>query len=327
MRRREFIILLGGSAVILPFAARAQAPSSRPLVAYFAGGTQWNASRFIGFLKEGLRDLGYVEGRNIDLIFRYGDGRAERYPAIAEELVGLKPAVIVAGAVDTAVAVKKVTRTIPIVSAALADAEHLGLVASYARPGGNVSGITPYIAGLPAKQIELAREVVPGAAKIGLLGNMNDPKAVPQRQELEDAGRALGVKFVVPEVRSPEDLPGAIQAMAADRVDVIIVLQTTMLLSERRQISPLIAAARLPAVYGYREHVEEGGLISYGVDLRWCFRHIATYVDKILKGEAPGDLPVEFPTKVEMVVNLKTAKALGLTLPAVIFVRADEVIE
>jgi putative ABC transport system substrate-binding protein len=175
--------------------------------------------------------------------------------------------------------------------------------------------------------MELAREVVPGAGKIGLLGNMNDPKAVPQRDELVEVGRKLGLELVVPDVRSPEDIAGAIQALARDRVQVVIVLQTTMILSERRQVGPLLATHRLPAVYGYREHVEEGGLISYGVDLRWCFRRTATYVHKILTGTAPGDLPVEFPTKLTMAVNLKTAKALGLDIPALLLMRADEVIE
>jgi putative ABC transport system substrate-binding protein len=244
-----------------------------------------------------LRELGYEEGRDIDFIYRFADGREDRLPALAEELVGLKPAVIVAGAVNGAVAVKNVSSTIPVVCGALADAVHLGLIASYARPAGNVTGIAPYVEGLPAKQMEFAREIVPGAGKVGLLGNMNDPKAPPRQRELEDAARSLEVKLVVPEVSNPEDLDSAMQRLARERVDVVIVLQTTMLLSERRQIAVLAAANGLPAIYGYREHVDEGGLISYGVDLRWCYRRAATYVRKILNGIAPGDLPVEFPTR------------------------------
>ena len=326
MERRDLLIL-GSAVVTWPFTARAQLSGGRSLITWLAGATEWNASKYIGFLKEGLQELGYAEGRNFDFGARYADGYVERLPALAEELARLKPAVIVAGAVDAAVAARKVTTTIPIVSAALADAVHLGLVASYAHPGSNVTGITPYVEGLPAKQLELAREVVPGATKIGLLGNMNDPKAPPQRQELEGAAGTLGVKVVVPEVRTPEDLAGAIQALASERVDVVIILQTTMMISERRQIGPLLAAARLPTVYGYREHVDDGGLISYGVDLRWCWHHVATYVQKILNGAAPGDLPVEFPTKLEMVVNLNAAKALGLTIPPLILANADELIE
>jgi len=327
MRRRRFIILLGGAAAVWPLAAHAQLPSNRPLIAYLSGGTQWSASRNLGFFQEGLQELGYVDGRNIDIVPRFAEGRVERLPALAEELVQLKPALIVATAIDAAVAAKHVTATIPIVTPVLADAVHLGLIASYARPEGNVTGIMPYVAGLPGKQMELARAVVPGAGKVGLLGNMNDPKAPPQRQELEDAGRALGVTVVVPEVHGPEDLGGAIQALASDRVDVVIVLQTTLLLSERRHIAPLMAAHRLPAIYGYREHVDDGGLISYGVDLRWCFRRAATFVHKILTGTAAGDLPVEFPTRLVMVVNLKVAKALGLTIPPTLLIQADEVIQ
>jgi putative ABC transport system substrate-binding protein len=285
------------------------------------------ASRFVGFLKEGLGELGYVDGHNIDIVGRYGNNQTDRLPAVAKEVVDLKPAVIVAGAADTAFAVKQLTSTIPIVSGALADAVHRGLVASYAHPGGNVTGITPYIDGLPAKQMEFAREIVRGARKVGLLGNLNDPKAVPQRQELEKAGRTLEVEVIVPEIRSPEDLDSAIQALANNRVEVIIVLQTSMMLSNRKKIAALLGANRLPAVYGYREHVDAGGLFSYGVDLAWCWRHVATYVDKILKGEAPGDLPVEFPPRVQMVVNLTTAKELGIRIPPPLLARTDEVIE
>jgi putative ABC transport system substrate-binding protein len=327
MRRRRFLILLGGAAAFWPFAARAKFVRDRPLIAWFTAGTQWSTSGFIGALQEGLRELGYDEGRNIDLIYRFADGYEERLPALAEELVGLQPAVIVAGAINGAVAVKNVSSTIPVVCGALADAVHLGLIASYARPGGNVTGIAPYVDGLPAKQMEFAREVVPGASKIGLLGNMNDPKVPPQRRELEDAARSLEFNVVAPDVRSPEDLDGAMQTLVRERVDVVIVLQTTMLLSERRQIAALAAATRLPAIYGYREHVDAGGLISYGVDLRWCYRRAATYVHKILNGTAPGDLPVEFPTRLVMVVNLKAAQALGLTIPPMVLFQADEVIK
>jgi putative ABC transport system substrate-binding protein len=326
MRRRRFLLLLGGAAA-WPLAVRAQLPSGRPLIAYLSAGKHWNASRLMGFFQEGLRELEYVEGRNIDIVHRFAEGRIERLPVLAEELMELKPTLIVAAAIDAAVAAKQVTATIPIVCPVLADAVHLGLIASYARPAGNVTGIMPYVAGLPAKQMELARDVVPGAGTVGLLGNMNDPKAPPQRDELVEVGRKLGLEIVVPDVRSPEDIEGAIQALARDRVQVVIVLQTTMVLNERRQIAPLMAEHRLPAIYGYREHVDDGGLISYGVDLRWCFHRAATLVHKILTGTVPGDVPVEFPTKLTMVVNLKTAKALGLTLPATILLQADEVLQ
>jgi putative ABC transport system substrate-binding protein len=313
--------------VLWPFAARADSSRPRPLIAWCSGLSQGSAAPVVGAFREGLRELGYTEGLNIEIVYRFGDGREDRIPALAEELAGLKPAVIVAVGTNIAVAVKKLTSTIPIVSGFLADAVNLGLIESYPHPGGNVTGVAPYMEGLPAKQIELAREVVPGATRVGILGNLNDPKAPPQRGELEDAAQSLGVRVVAPELRAPEDLNGAIQTLAKERVDVVVVLQTTMLLSERHQIAVSAAASRLPAIYGYREHVDEGGLISYGVDTRWCSRRTATYVDKILNGAAPGDLPVKFPSRLQLVVNLKTAKALGITIPPILLARADEVIE
>jgi putative ABC transport system substrate-binding protein len=276
---------------------------------------------------QGMRDLGYVEGRDFDVVYRFSEGYQDRLPALAEELVKLNPNAILASAVVAAAAARNATSSIPIVCPALADAVHLGLVASEARPGGNVTGIEPYVAGLPAKQIELAREIIPGASTVGLLTNINDPKAPPQVQELETTGRALEVKVLSADANQPEDIDNALQFLARARVDVVIVLQTSMLISENAQISQSALAKRLPTVYGYREHVVAGGLISYGVDLRWCFHRSAYFVDKILHGTPAGDLPVEFPTKVVLSVNLRTAKALGLAVPPSLLARADEVIE
>jgi putative ABC transport system substrate-binding protein len=270
-----------------------------------------------------MRDLGYYGGRNIDVVYRFAEDHLERLPALAEELVRLKPAVIMAPTVVDAVAERKATATIPIVSAALADPVSLGLVASIARPGGNVTGIMPEMDGLPRKQIELAREIVPGAGSIGILGNLSDPKAPSQRRELEEAALALGLKTIAPEVVMPEDLEGAIAALANERVEVVITLQTEMLLSERRQITTLLAAKGLPTVYGSREYVEAGGLISYGIDLGWCGRRAANYVHKILTGAAPSDLPVEISTRIEMVINLTIARALGLAIPDTVLWRAE----
>ena len=330
MRRRDFVSFVGCAAVAmgswLP-PRRGEASSKRPLIVWLGSGTTAAVGRWVGFLRKGLEELGYADGRDIDIMVRMAENRSERLPDLAREIVALKPAVIVAGAVDSALVAKKTTSTIPIVSAALADADHLGLIGSYSRPGGNVTGITPYIAGLPAKQIELARELVPTATKVGLLGNMNDPKAPPQRDELKEAARSLGLAVVIPEISGAESLAKAIQELASARVDVAIVLQTTMLLSLRKEIAPLIATHRLAAIYGYREHVDEGGLISYGVNLGWCWQHLATYVDKILKGASPADLPVEFPSKLQMAVNVKAANALGLAMPLILLARADEVID
>jgi len=274
-----------------------------------------------------MREHGYVEGRNFDMVYRYTEGYQDRLPGLTEEVVRLNPAVILAPAVISAVAARKVTSTIPIVCPALADAVHLGLIESEARPGKNVTGIEPYIAGLPAKQIEFAREIVPGAKTIGLLTNLQDPKAPAQAQELQAAARALEIKMASADANRPEDLDGALQSLAAERVDVVIVLQTSLLLSSGRQIAEQANARRLPTVYGYREHVLAGGLISYGVDLRWCYHRGAYFVDRILRGTAPGDLPVEFPTSMHLAVNLKTAAALGISVNPMLIGRADEVIE
>jgi putative tryptophan/tyrosine transport system substrate-binding protein len=330
VKRREFITLLGGAAASSlspPLAASAQPATKRPLIAWLSGGSQNGSRVFVEAFLQGMRDLGDVEGRQFDITYRFADGYTERLPTLAEEVVRLGPSVILAPASGPAVAAKNATATIPIVTPALADAVHLGLVASEARPAGNVTGISPYVAGLPAKQIELAREVVPGASRIGVLANLNDAKAPPQWEELEAAGRKLGLNVVLADAHAPDDLDGALQALGRRRVEVMIVLQTSMLLSERRKIAALTATARLPAIYGYREHVDDGGLISYGVDLRACFRRGGYYVHRILTGVPPSDLPVEFPTKLELVINLKTAKALDLEMPALLLARADEVIE
>jgi putative tryptophan/tyrosine transport system substrate-binding protein len=248
-------------------------------------------------------------------------------PGAAEELVQLNPDIIIAPATLQAVAAKKATDTIPIVVPVLADPVELGFVKSEARPSGNVTGIAPYVRGLPAKQLELAREVVPGATRIGLVDDVNDPKAHPQRREIEAAGKELELKIVRAEVGTPSDIGSAYDALAAADIEVVVVEQSNMLVVSRKQIAEAAAAKKLPTVYGYREHVEAGGLISYGVNLNSCFHRAAYYVDKILKGAKPGDLPIEFPTEIELVINLKTAKTLGLKIPPTLLVRADGVIE
>jgi putative ABC transport system substrate-binding protein len=326
MKRREFIAGLGGAAV-WPLVALGQVSPKRPLITWLSGLTQTLSSTFVGNFLQGMQELGYIEARNFDMVYRFSEGYQERLPALAEELVRLKPNIIIATAVVNAVAARNATSTIPIVCPALADAVQLGLIVSEARPGGNVTGIEPYVAGLPAKQMELAREIVPGARKVGVLTNLNDQKAPPQLKELEAAGRVLDVTIVAADASRPEELDGALQVLASQQVNVVIVLQSSMLLSERRQIAASASTKRLPTIYGYRDHVEIGGLISYGVDLHWCFYRGAYYVDKILHGSAPGDLPVEFPTKMVLSVNLKTASALGITVPPSLLARADEVIE
>jgi putative tryptophan/tyrosine transport system substrate-binding protein len=326
MRRRDFILL--GSAIAWPLVAQAQvANKRRPLVVWLSGGTTEVAKPFVASFLDGLRELNYVEGRDFDLAYRSAEGVLDRLPELAEETVRLKPDVILAAAVSTAVPARKATAVIPIVCPALADAVHLGLIASEARPGGNVTGIEPYVAGLPAKQMELVREIAPGAQRVGLLTNLRDPKAPPQAQELEAAAKVLEVTIKAADVNSIEEIDGAMQTLASQHVDVVIVLQTTLLLSLGRRIAELALAQRLPTIYGYREHVMAGGLVSYGVDLRWCYRRSAYFVDKILHGTPPGDLPVEFPSKMVLSVNLKTAKLLAVKISEAFLLRADDVIE
>ena len=326
MRRREFIGLLAAIA-ISPQAVPAQTTKKRPLVGWLYYSESDVVARFLGSLLKGMRELGQIEGRDFEMVYRSANLQVERLPKAAEELVQLNPDIIVAPATLQAVAAKKATDTIPIVVPVLADPVGLGFVASEARPGGNVTGIAPYVKGLPAKQLELAREVVPGARRIGLVDDVNDPKAHPQRREIEATGKELEIKIVPAEVRTAGDIGSAYDALAAGGVEVVIVEQSNMLVVLRKQIAEAAAAKKLPTVYGYREHVEAGGLISYGVNLNSCFHRAAYYVDRILKGTKPGDLPVEFPTRIELVINLTTAKALGLTLPPGLLVAADEVIE
>jgi putative ABC transport system substrate-binding protein len=282
---------------------------------------------FFEIFTEGMQNRGYVNGRNFDLILRSTADVLERLPTIVQEVVALKPDVIVTPTTREAVAVRKQTSTIPIVCPTLADAIHLGLIASEARPAGNVTGIEPYIAGLPAKQIELARELVPDARKIRLLTNQEDPKGPPQATELEAAGKSLGLSMVTANASSRDNIEEALRALANEKIDVAIVLQTNLLILNSEQIAKSSLEKHLPTVYGYRENVVAGGLVSYGVDLRWCYRHAAYFVERILRGTAPGNLPIEFPTAFWLAVNLKTAKALGTVVPASLLARADEVIE
>jgi putative ABC transport system substrate-binding protein len=248
MRRRQFITLIGGVAA-WPVSALAQSARKPALIGYLAG-SPLSSTTNAGVFLQGLRDLGYVEGRDLQITYRSSDGYQDRLPALAEELVRLKPDVIVAAGLDAVVALRNVTQTIPIVSATLADAVHLGLIANEARPTGNVTGIEPYVAGLPAKQMEFAREIMPGASKIGLLTNLSDPKAPPQAQELLAAGRSIEVEVMPSDANRPEEIESALQALASRRVDIAIVLQSSMLLGNSRQIPASALAKRMPTVYG-----------------------------------------------------------------------------
>src|SRR6202163_2880554 len=324
MRRRHFIYLLGGAAV-WPTAAHAQIPAKRPLVAVLSGVTREGYARVSAF-ERGMRELGYLDGQNIDIEYRFADGRLELFPRLAEELVRLSPNVIMVAVTASAVAVRALTRTIPIVSPLLANPIGFGLIASESRPAGNVTGVLFRTEGLAGKQVELALQMIPGLVKIGFVVNVAS-EIIIDRQELESVCQRLNIKLVPAEVRTPDDLDAAFQALANDHVQAVIVLVDALFFNDAKRIAALAAAARLPAIYGFRDHVDAGGLVSYGDNLSANFHRAATYVDKILKGAKPGDLPVEFPTKLELIVNNKTARTLGLAISPSLLVRADEVIE
>jgi putative tryptophan/tyrosine transport system substrate-binding protein len=329
VKRREFITLLGGAAVSWSSLARAQTPRKRPVIGTFGSGTSTQREglgTWPSFL-QGLRELGYIEGRDFDIVFRLA-ASTDELQKVAKELVQLSPDVILASASANALAAKQATSTIPIVVAALGNPAALGLSPNdFRHPSGNLTGIMPYVQGLPAKQLELAREIVPGAQKIGIVNDTSDIKATGQWDDINAAVPKLEIKIVGADVRRTEDVEPAFRKFKAERVDVVIVLQANFLFLDRAQIVAAAAATRLPTVFGYRELVDAGGLISYGVDLRACFHRAATYVYKILKGTPVANLPIEFPTRLELIINLKTAKALGIAVPPMLLARADEVIE
>ena len=330
MKRRAFITLLGGAAASSwhwPFAALAQAPAKRPRIAYLAGSLPTRSVNVIGAFIEGMRALGYTEGRDFEMEYRWAEGYLERLPALAQELIRLEPAVIVVANPQAAVAASDATKTIPIVGMTLDDPVGLGLIKSDARPGGNVTGLLTSVPGLPAKQLELARDLIPGATRIGLLVNPTNVSDLNQRREMETAAAAIAVTLIPVETRTPEDLDPVFPTLARERVDVVMTLRDPLFFTRRRTLTAAALASRLPTIYAWREPVDDGGLISYGIDILQNFRRAADYVVKILKGAKPGDLPVEFPTKLELVINLPTAKALGVIVPPSLLARADEVIE
>jgi len=328
MQRRDFITFIVGVAAthVFPAAVRAQVSKKRPLIAVLSGVTLEDNLPLRVFMG-GLRELGYVEGQNIDVVYRFAEGRLDRFSILADELIQLKPDLIVAFVTPAAVAAKSLTQTIPIVCPLLAKPIEFGLIASMSRPGGNVTGLMFRIDDLAGKQLELAAQLVPGLVRVGLIVNVAASDVIIDRQEAESAASRLGIKLIAAEVRAPNELEGAFQALSSEHVQAVVVLVDAMLFQERKRIAALAAIARLPTVYGFRDHVDAGGLISYGVNLPENFRNTAIYVVKILNGAKPGDLPVEFPNKLELVINLKAAKGLGLDIPAALLARADEVIE
>ena len=329
MDRRAFLAGTGAVLLAVPLAAEAQQAVKVARIGWL-GNNPGNSPHLREAFLQGLRDLGYVEGRNLVMEYRFAEGKLERLPALAAELVALKVDVIVGPATASALAAKQAIRTIPIVFPAAADAVTSGLVTSLARPGGNVTGLSFLGPELIGKRLEQLKQAVPGVSRVAVLWQ---PGALGERtdkyilKEAEVAARALGVRPQFVEARGPADFDRAFSDMTRARAGALTVWSTPMFVSERRRLVDLAAKNRLPAVYPWREFVDAGGLMSYGPDLADMFRRAATYVDKILKGAKPADLPVEQPTKFELVINLKTAKALGLTIPASVLARADEVIQ
>ena len=329
MKRRTFLVVLAASASapLPPVRGLAQTPPKPPLIGLLAAGYKAAGERYYGGFQGGMREFGYVEGRDYVFESRYADGDSTRLPLLAEELVRLKPDVIIASNTAAALAIKQSTTSTPIVVGSLNDPVGFGLVVSEARPGTNVTGMRTNLEGLPGKQLELAREVVGPVAKIAVLFNAKNPSNVWQRQDIEATAARLGVAVVPFSVQTADEAGPTVQTIGREGASIVVVLADAMFLSIRRQIAAYALASRLPTVYAWREHVDDGGLISYGTDLRERFRRTAYFVDKILKGTKPADLPIEFPTKLELVINLTTAKAIGLTLPPMLLARADEVIE
>jgi putative ABC transport system substrate-binding protein len=329
MDRREFIGRVAGGVLAAPLAAEAQQAAKVPRIGYLSINLAGGPHMTEGF-RQGLHDLGYVEGRNVAIEFRDAEGKLERLPALVGELVVLKVDVIVVGGTVAALAAKQATRTLPIVFVSAVDPVTDGLVASLARPGGNVTGLATLAPELVGKRLEQLKQVVPGVSQVAVLwqpGALGERTEKDLREEAENAARALGVRLQFVEARGPDDFDRAFSDMTRARAGALTVLGSSMLINERRRLVNLAAKNRLPAVYGLREYVDAGGLMSYGPNNVDLFRRAATYVDKILKGAKPGDLSVEQPTKFELVINLKAAKALGITIPQSVLARADEVIQ
>jgi putative ABC transport system substrate-binding protein len=321
--------LAAGALLASPLVAEAQ---QAPRIARigFLGDRSGNSPHLREVFLQGLRDRGYFEGRNVVIEYRFSERKLEQFPALAAELVSLKVDVIVAGNKPLALSAKQATRTIPIVFAASIDPVTDGLVTSLARPGGNVTGLSMLAPELVGKRLEQLKQAIPGISRVAVLwhsGVLSDRTGKDMLKGAEVAARALGVRPQFVKVQGPEDFDRAFSEMTRARAGALTVLPSNMFLNERSRLVDLAAKNRLPAVYGVREFVDVGGLMAYGPDLADMFRRAATYVDKILKGAKPADLPVEQPTKFELVINLKTAKALGLTIPQSLLQRADEVIE
>ena len=325
MKRREFITLLGGAAIAWPLAARAQQPSKLPTIGYLGTSTMVAERQRIAAFLQRLRELGWIEGRNLAIEFRWAEGSNERFAEFSGEFVRLNVDVIVASGAG-ALAAKQATSVIPIVFPVAPDPIGAGLVTSLARPMGNVTGLSSMNADLAGKRLELLREMVPGLRRVAILVNVGYPSAVHEMGEVQTAASALGLDTDKSEIRRSDDVEPAFERLKG-RVQALYIVGEPLVNTNRDRIGGLALGARLPTTYGNPENVEAGGLMFYGPNFLDLFRRTGHFVDRILRGTKPTDIPVEQPTKFDLVINLKTAKALGLTLPPALLARADEVIE
>ena len=323
--RRALVVSVTLALLAAPLAAHAQ-PGKVPRIGLLESGTLAPRAPLWKVFRQAMRDLGYVEGQTVAFEVRGAEGGSERLRALATELVRLKVDVIVTAGSAAAQAASQVTATMPIVTAS-GNPFDLGLVPSLARPGGNLTGVATLSIELAAKRLEVARDVVPGAPRLAVLGDDGSPSSGPGVRQTQEAAQAVGVRLHAVTVRRPEELDGIFATVARERAAVLIVIPSPMFFGERRRLADLAVKHRLPTVSGSPEYAEAGGLIAYGADLADGFRKAAAYVDKILKGARPGDLPIDQATKLRLVVNLKTAKALGLAIPSSVLARADEIIQ
>ena len=325
MKRREFITLLGGAAA-WPLAARAQQSGKLPTVGFLGSATPLVESQRVAAFVQRLRQLGWIENRNVAIEYRWAEGRSERFVEFATEFVQLKVDLIVAPSTPAVIAAKQATSIIQIVFAGAGDPVATGLVASLGRPGGNVTGLASQLVDTGSKRLELLREVVPSLRRLAIMGNVGNPAIVLEMREVQATARALGLEATTFEILRAEDIAPVLEALKG-RVEALYLAPDPLLNSNRIRVSTLALGARLPTMYGVRDYVEAGGLMSYGANVVDQHRRAADYVDKILRGAKPGDLPVEQPTKFDLLINLTTAKVLGLTIPESFLLRADEVIE
>ncbi len=318
--------LIAALVLGLPVSSTAQTPPKIPRVGYVLSGTSTEYRRLFEAARQGLRELGYVEEQTIALEVRWAEGRYERLPELVAEMVRLKVDVMVVVTTPAALAAKKATTTIPIVMVAVGDPVGSGLVASLARPGGNLTGLSLLNPELHGKRLQFLKEVLPKVSRVAVLTSPGNPIHAVFWRETQEAARKLRVQLQPLELRGPEDLEGAFRAATRGRAGALLAFDDVLTTGHRSRIVALAARSRLPAMYGFREFPDAGGLMSYGTNLREQYQRTAVYVDKILKGAKPADLPVEQPTRIELVVNLKTAKTLGLTIPQSILIRAEQVI-